>query len=244
MAGILGATIASFFTGIFMCLKIQFNFNDHSATDNNGGQLIFLYLLMEHLFLSVFICAVGFIWNFLLWFFLSSYIPYVVEISCIILASISGIFVTRYISKFDNIILRMDTIFQEDPDLMQLFMQDYEQSVGTSGPFDFLQNVVRNYEEDATTRNRTDDNDNNNEMERRRRNVCVTGQHIKPQIAKEKLNQCKVCWENESTHVFNNCGHKCICVQCALIYDSQNENIFEKKCIICRKIYGKIIHIF
>merc|ERR1719456_902593 len=46
--------------------------------------------------------------------------------------------------------------------------------------------------------------------------VFVTGQNIAPTSAKDESNKCKVCWENESTHAFNNCGHKCICLTCAL----------------------------
>lgn len=47
-------------------------------------------------------------------------------------------------------------------------------------------------------------------------------------------NLCKICFKNKSNIVFDTCGHKCCCEDCA---DKLNNN----KCIMCRKLTSQII---
>jgi len=236
--GIFGATIASLISGILMCLKIQFNFNESVGPTDIGGVTILFFILGEYYIVAALVCIIGFMFNLILWYFLVHYVTNIIEISCMLMGFTVGIITTTIIGEFAIALQHLEQELAGDDDLMQHFIDN----VG--------RNVLRREISNTTleNNNNTDQSANNldaNVMRNnRQRRVCVTAPNIQPEASKEKSNQCKICWENESTHAFNNCGHKCICVKCALEYDSHNQSILQKKCILCRKSYGKIIYIF
>lgn len=53
--------------------------------------------------------------------------------------------------------------------------------------------------------------------------------------------KCSVCLHRPSTHAFNGCGHKCLCVTCSQSYQMRSEGY---KCVICRSFSNKIIEIY
>lgn len=76
----------------------------------------------------------------------------------------------------------------------------------------------------------------------------IKGEHYIAKVQKEvelmkaeekKLNEksdnlCKICFKNKSNVVFDVCGHKCCCEECA-------EKLTDDKCIMCRKSTTQII---
>jgi hypothetical protein len=227
ICGIFGATIASLISGILMCLKIKFNFDESRGPTDVGGLTILCFIIGEYYIVAGLVCIIGFFINLFLWYFLSNYVTDIIEISCMLMGFIVGIFTTAIIGEFAIALQHLERQLAGDDDLMQQFIDN----VGRS--------VLRR-ENNTILEDFNNQSENNNNETR----IFVTAPDIQPEAVKEKLNQCKICWENESTHAFNNCGHKCICVKCALEYDSHNQSILQKKCILCRKSYGKIIHIF
>lgn len=52
--------------------------------------------------------------------------------------------------------------------------------------------------------------------------------------------KCMICFENQRTYMYYNCGHICLCEICAM-NQKKNNNFF---CIICRKKYLDIMKVF
>jgi len=55
----------------------------------------------------------------------------------------------------------------------------------------------------------------------------------------DDINQCCICMENPKECAFNNCGHLCLCINCAKNIHNTKKNV----CPICRTS-GRIIRIF